>query len=115
MGYLHVQLVNCGTNIAVVTGSEAIVQDSFDLRPARSDTLRQRCKHESRNHADEGFHPAAARWNQLRNMRCNCNCKHLRKCSNTRYVELSDSALPIVSSRAVPTDILDFAARVVVT
>ena len=33
-GYLHFQLVNCGANIPVVTGSEAIVQDSFDLRPA---------------------------------------------------------------------------------
>jgi hypothetical protein len=26
--------VNCGANIPVVIGSEAIVQDSFDLRPA---------------------------------------------------------------------------------
>jgi hypothetical protein len=32
--YLHFQLGNCGENVPVVTGSTAIVQDSFDLRPA---------------------------------------------------------------------------------
>jgi hypothetical protein len=32
--YLHFQLVNCGNNVPVVTGSTAIVQDSFDLHPA---------------------------------------------------------------------------------
>jgi len=32
--YLHFQLVNCGANILVVTGTEAIIEDSFDLRPA---------------------------------------------------------------------------------
>jgi len=32
--YLHSQLVNCGANIPVVTGTEAIIQDSFDLRPS---------------------------------------------------------------------------------
>jgi len=29
--FLHLQLNNCGANIPVVTGSEAIIQDSFDL------------------------------------------------------------------------------------
>lgn len=33
--YLHFQLVNCGDNIPVMPGqSNAVVQDSFDLRPA---------------------------------------------------------------------------------
>jgi hypothetical protein len=35
--YLHFQLVNCGANIPVVTGTEAITQDSFDLRSAKPD------------------------------------------------------------------------------
>lgn len=33
--FLHFQLVNCGANIPVVLGSKVIVQDSFDLKPAR--------------------------------------------------------------------------------
>jgi len=33
--YLHFQLVNCGDNIPVIPGQpDAVVQDSFDLRPA---------------------------------------------------------------------------------
>jgi hypothetical protein len=33
-GYLHFQFVNCGAKVSVVTDSTAIVQDTFDLRPA---------------------------------------------------------------------------------
>jgi hypothetical protein len=32
--YLHFQLNNCGGNIPVVTGTEVIIQNSFDLRAA---------------------------------------------------------------------------------
>lgn len=31
--YLHFQLQNCGANFPVTTGTTAIIQDSFDLRP----------------------------------------------------------------------------------
>src|SRR5215469_9802876 len=35
--YRHCQLVNCGANIPVATGSEAAVQDSVDLRMLRQE------------------------------------------------------------------------------